>query len=137
MKHVVLTAEFAHETNTFSRVETGYDKFMARSFCLEGEAAIAARGHANTELAGFLDAAREHDWEVVHVQSSAANPGGRVTRDAFERLAGAIVDGARTHARRLDGIALGLHGAMVTTFCDDGEGELLARLRAVVGPALP
>ncbi|MFK9372474.1 M81 family metallopeptidase, partial [Escherichia coli] len=30
-----------------------------------------------------------------------------------------------------------LHGAMVTDFCQDGEGELLARLRAVVGPDLP
>ena len=137
MKHVVLTAEFAHETNTFSRIETGYDRFMARSFCLEGEQAIAARGNANTELAGFLDAARIHDWDVVHVLSASANPGGPVTRDAFERLAGPIVAAARQHVGRLHGIALGLHGAMVTTFCEDGEGELLTRLRAVVGPALP
>ena len=137
MKHVVLTAEFAHETNTFSRIETGYDRFMARSFCLEGEPAIAARGNVNTELAGFLDAARIHDWDVIHVLSASANPGGPVTRDAFERLAGPIVAAARQHADRIHGIALGLHGAMVTTFCEDGEGELLTRLRAVVGPALP
>jgi microcystin degradation protein MlrC len=137
MQHVVLTAEFVHETNTFSRIQTGYDKFLARSFCLEGDAAIAARGHANTELAGFLDAARQHDWEVVHVISASANPGGPVTQDAFECLAGAIVAAARANRDRLDGIALGLHGAMVTTFCEDGEGELLARLRAVVGPDLP
>jgi microcystin degradation protein MlrC len=137
MPHVVLTAEFAHETNTFSRIQTGYDKFLARSFCLEGDAAIAARGHANTELAGFLDIAREYDWDVIHVISASANPGGPVTRDAFERLAGAIVAAAQANRDRLDGIALGLHGAMVTTFCEDGEGELLARLRAVVGPDLP
>ena len=137
MPFCVLTAEFAHETNTFSRVETGYDKFMARSFCLQGDAAIAARGNANTELAGFLDTAREHDWRVIHVLSASANPGGPVTADAFERLGGAIVAAARVHQGELHGIALGLHGAMVTTFCEDGEGELLARLRAVVGPALP
>ena len=88
MQFVVLTAEFAHETNTFSRIQTGYDKFLARSFCLQGDAAIAARGNANTELAGFLDAARQHDWDVIHVISASANPGGLVTRDAFERLAG-------------------------------------------------
>ena len=137
MQFVVLTAEFAHETNTFSRIQTGYDKFLARSFCLQGDAAIKARGDANTELAGFLDAARQHDWEVVHVLSASANPGGLVTRDAFERLAGAIVTATQQNRERLHGIALGLHGAMVTTFCEDGEGELLARLRAVVGPALP
>jgi len=137
MQFVVLSAEFAHETNTFSRIQTGYDKFLARSFCLQGDAAIEARGDANTELAGFLDAARQYDWDVIHVLSASANPGGLVTRDAFERLAGAIVTAAQQNCSRLHGIALGLHGAMVTTFCEDGEGELLARLRAVVGPALP
>ena len=137
MAFVVLSAEFAHETNTFSRVETGYDKFMARSRCLRGDEAIAARGHANTELAGFLDAARAHGWRLIHVLSASANPGGPVTEDAFERLAGPIVDAARQHKHALHGIVLGLHGAMVTTACEDGEGELLRRLRAVVGPELP
>ena len=133
----VLTAEFAHETNTFSIVPTGYEHFMARSRCLEGEAAITARGHANTELGGFLEAGREHGWRVIHVLSASANPGGPVTQDAFERLAGPIVAAAAQHKASLDGILLGLHGAMVTTFCEDGEGELLSRVRAVVGPDLP
>ncbi len=137
MKFQVLTAEFAHETNTFSRLPTDYGKFMARSFCLVGDEAIAARGQANTELAGFLDAAGAHDWRVIHVLSASANPGGPVTRDAFERLAGPIVDAAREHRGELSGILLGLHGAMVTEFCEDGEGELLARLRAVVGSEMP
>ena len=137
MPFVVLSAEFAHETNTFSRVETGYDKFMARSRCLRGDEAIAARGHANTELAGFLEAQRSHGWRLIHVLSASANPGGPVTDDAFERLAGPIVEAARKHRHELDGITLGLHGAMVTSTYDDGEGELLRRLRDVVGPNLP
>ena len=137
MPFTVLSAEFAHETNSFSRIETGYDKFMARSRCLRGDEAIAARGHANTELAGFLAAARAHNWRLIHVLSASANPGGPVTEDAFERLAGPIVDAARQHSHELDGIVLGLHGAMVTTLFEDGEGELLQRLRAVVGPKLP
>ena len=69
--------------------------------------------------------------------SASANPGGPVTRDAFERLAAAIVAAVRTGKGQLDGILLGLHGAMVTDFCEDGEGELLARLRGIVGSALP
>ena len=137
MTFTVLSAEFAHETNTFSRVLTDYDKFMARSRCLRGDEAIAARGHANTELAGFLDAARAHGWRLVHVLSASANPGGPVTQDAFERLAGPVVEAAQRHQHEIHGIALGLHGAMVTTQFEDGEGELLRRLRAVVGPDLP
>ena len=137
MSFTVLSAEFAHETNTFSRIPTGYEQFMARSRCLPGDEAIDARGHANTELAGFLDAARTHGWRLIHVLSASANPGGPVTDDAFERLAGPIVAAAQQHRHDIHGIALGLHGAMVTTRFDDGEGELLQRLRAVVGPDLP
>ena len=137
MSCTVLSAEFAHETNTFSQVHTTHAHFMARSRCLQGDAAIAARGHANTELGGFLEVARTHGWQLIHVLSASANPGGPVTEDAFERLAGLIVDAAHRHRDALDGIVLGLHGAMATTRHDDGEGELLRRLRAVVGPDLP
>jgi microcystin degradation protein MlrC len=40
-------------------------------------------------------------------------------------------------AGTLDAVYLDLHGAMVTEHFDDGEGELLARVRAVVGDAVP
>ena len=133
----VLSAEFAHETNTFSKVPTTYASFMAQDFFIDGPSAIAGRGDSNTELAGFCDAARKHDWDLVHVLSAIAQPAGVVTRDAFDRLTDPIIAAAREQHDQLDGIALGLHGAMVTDFCDDGEGELLARLRAVVGPDLP
>ncbi len=133
----VLSAEFAHETNTFSKIPTAFASFQAQDLFLDGPAAIAARGDSNTELAGFCDAARLHGWELVHVLSAIAQPAGRVTRDAFDRLTDPIVAAARQQRAQLHGIALGLHGAMVTDFCDDGEGELLARLRAVVGPDLP
>jgi len=133
----ILSAEFAHETNTFSIRPTAYAQFEAQDLFLGHDAAIAARGNSNTELAGFADAARAHGWELQHVLSAIAQPAGRIARDAFERLAGAIVEAARQQQGRLDGILLGLHGAMVTEDHDDGEGELLRRLRAVVGPELP
>ena len=37
----------------------------------------------------------------------------------------------------VDGVYLDLHGAMVTEQYDDGEGELLRRVRAVIGPDMP
>jgi len=136
MTFTVLSAEFMHETNTFNRNLTDYDAFMER-FGYFGEEAIRELGDANTGLAGFCDAERKYGWEHVHVLSTAAEPAGFVTRDAFDRLGGAIVAAAARHKDSLDGIALALHGAMVTDFCEDGEGELLDRLRQVVGPDLP
>ncbi len=136
MSFTVLTAEFSHESNTFSIVPTGYKAFTDR-FLLLGDEALRERRDANTDIAGFMDVAHDKGWTVIHTLSTSAPPAGRVTRDAFDAIAGVIIDAARTHRARLNGIALGLHGAMVTDFDEDGEGELLARLRAVTGPDLP
>jgi len=130
----VLTAEFSHETNTFSRCKTDEQKFRDR-FLLFGMEAITERGEANTELAGFLQVGNSHGWQINHVLSASAGPAGKVTQAAFEYLCDPLVAAAEKNP--YDGILLGLHGAMVTDFCDDGEGELLHRLRAVVGPDLP
>jgi len=134
MSFKVLTAEFSHETNSFSRHRTGRKAFIAR-YVLLGEAAIVERGAENTELAGFLDAGRAHDWQLNHVLSAAAGPSGKVRRKAFDWICDPIL--AALRQQRFDGILLGLHGAMGLDFCEDGEGELLRRIRDRVGPELP
>lgn len=136
MSFTVLTAEFSHESNTFSRCPADYAAFLDRGVRL-GEDAIAERGNANTPIAGFLDIGRPAGWRVIHAISAAAQPSGPVTREAFDRIAGVIVETAKEHAGEIDGVLLGLHGAMVPEFCEDGEGELLERLRAVLGPDVP
>jgi microcystin degradation protein MlrC len=129
----VLSAEIAHETNTFNVRPTTLQSFQDRYF-LDGEQAVAARGDNNTELAGLLDAGRDHDWDISHVISAAAGPGGVVTRHAFDTLTAPLIAAA---AGNWDSVFLMLHGAMVTDFSDDGEGEILRRLRAVIGPDVP
>lgn len=136
MSFTVLTAEFSHESNSFSRCPADYAAFEARGVSL-GEEAIAQRGEANTPLAGFLDVARAQGWRVIHTISAAAQPSGPVTRDAYERIAGVILAAAKAHRGEIDGVLLGLHGAMVTEFSQDGEGELLERMRAILGAQVP
>lgn len=132
----VLTAAFVHESNTFKKGETTLQDF--RDDVLDiGQAAIDRFGDVNDELAGFLDAGREAGWRVTHAVSAHATPGARVSREAFEHVAGIICEAARIHRATLDGVALSLHGSMVPTFCEDGEGELLARLRGILGAELP
>ncbi|GAB1361036.1 M81 family metallopeptidase [Rhodobacter sp.] len=136
MSFHVLTAAFVHESNTFKKGETGLQDFRDDVLDL-GQAAIDRFGDVNDELAGFLDAAREGGWRVSHAVSAHATPGARVSHEAFEHIAGIICDAAREHAATLDGVALALHGSMVPSFCEDGEGELLRRLRLILGPGLP
>lgn len=130
----VLTAEMSHETNSFSLKGTDEQAFMRR-YVLMSAVAIAERGQANTELAGFLDAGRAHSWQINHVLSAAAGPSGKVRRAAFDWLCDPIITTIKQHP--FDGILLGLHGAMDLDFSEDGEGELLRRIREVVGKEMP
>lgn len=130
----VLTAELAHETNTFSCRVTDAQSFKDH-YVLTGDDAIRARSDANTELAGFTDAGKEYGWKIDHVLSAAAGPSGKVARAAFEWLCDPII--ASAQRGKIDGILLGLHGAMVLDFCEDGDGEILRRIRASVGSETP
>lgn len=132
----VLTGSFVHESNTFKKGETTLQDFRDEVLD-EGQVAINRFGDVNDELAGFLDIGRDAGWRITHTVSAHANPGARVSREAFDHLAGIICDAAAAQRATLDGILLSLHGSMVPTFCEDGEGELLRRLRAIVGPDLP
>lgn len=134
MSFNVLTAEMSHETNSFSLQETDEQAFRNRYVLMDSEA-IAERGKVNTELAGFLDVGRIHGWHVNHVLSAAAGPSGKVRRSTFDWLCDPIIASIKQH--RFDGILLGLHGSMDLDFCEDGEGELLSRIRSAVGRDIP
>ena len=134
MSFRVLSAEISHETNTFSIRPTDLAAFKGRYFLL-GEDAIRERGQANTDLAGFLDVARDRGWRLTHAVSTSAPPGGLVTPGTFMALAAPVLTLAL--AQDFDGILLSLHGAMVIDGAEDGEGMFLARLREVVGPDVP
>lgn len=128
-------AVMRHETNTFSPLPTRWRDFgrgMGDGPAL-GEAAIAAMAGTNNPVAAYLDVARERGAEIVFPVAANASPSGLVTDEAFEAIAGRIVDAV---AAGCDAVLLDLHGAMVTESLDDGEGELLRRIRAVA-PDVP
>src|SRR6218665_3067483 len=135
----VAFAGFIHETNTFAPTKASYDAFLKGSGHLplfRGEEMIALVEGANTGIEGALDYAREAGWEVVPMLRASVVPSAHVTEDAFERIAAEIVAGSLA-ALPLNGIGHDLHGAMVGEHLDDGEGELLARIRKAVGPDIP
>ena len=133
MGYRVLTGEIAHETNTFSVVPTDMESFRRRVFLMGNEIAAARRG-TRSEFGATFEAADKFGWTLVHPLAASANPSGTVTRDAYETLAGLLLAGADGG---IDGALLHLHGALVTQEFEDGEGELLRRLRAKVGPDVP
>src|SRR5271167_3115708 len=131
----VLTARFMHETNTFSRVKTDMAVIRRRDFHLENEIPQAFRG-TRSALGASFEAAEKYGWSLVHPVSANPNPSGLVSDEAFETIAGLILDAVDTKGP-IDGVLLHLHGAMVTDSHEDAEGELLARLRRKLGSEAP
>ena len=89
----------------------------------------------NIPVGGFLDAMQGEPHQIIPVIWTAACPSAQVTEDTFERITGKIIEAASEI--QPDAVYLDIHGAMVAEHVDDGEGELLKRLRTVVGKGVP
>ena len=128
----VFTGGLATETNTFAPMPTGLASFRDRGY-------YAAGTHPEelSFFAGPLHAARQrcraNGWQVIEGMVAAAQPSGTTTRVAYETLRDELLEDLRG-ALPVDMVVLGLHGAMVADGYDDCEGDLLARVRALVGP---
>src|SRR6185437_10722030 len=90
----------------------------------------------NIPIAGAVETLRALDHELIPLSWCSAPPSSYVDEDAYERVAGGILEDLAA-AGTLDGIYLDLHGAMVAAHLEDGEGELLRRIRALVGERIP
>ena len=128
----VFSATLATETNTFAPMPTGLAAFEERGL-------FAAGGHpdAPTLFTGPLWAARlrakDLGLTLAEGLCAFAMPAGTTTRHAHETLRDRLLDDLRA-AMPVDVVLLGLHGAMIAEGCDDCEGDLLERVRAIVGP---
>ena len=130
---------FQHETNTFAPSKARYEDFVRPGGwpgLTRGDAIFAAVDGINLPAAGFIAAARAQGHELVPLAWANATPSAHVTGEAFERIAAMLVTALAEQAP-VDAVYLDLHGAMVAEHLEDGEGELLGRIRAVVGAELP
>jgi microcystin degradation protein MlrC len=135
----IAVGAFLHETNTFAPTKATYDDFVHGGgwpSMAQGDDVLGVMRDINVGLAGFVEAAEAQRWEMVPTISCGASPSAHVTKDAYERIVKVMIDGIKA-AGPLDAVYLDLHGAMVTEHLDDGEGEILARVRHVIGKELP
>jgi microcystin degradation protein MlrC len=101
-----------------------------------GEPIFGAVEGANIPAAGAIQALRALGHSLVGTAWGAASPSAHVTTEAFERITGELIRNLR-NSRPVDAVYLDLHGAMVVETYDDGEGEILRRVREAVGPRVP
>ena len=137
MKPRIAIAGFQHETNTFAPFPTTFEDFERGGGwpgLTKGADVLDTFAPMNIAIGGFIQAAA--DWDLVPILWTAAEPAGHVSQDAFDRITEMICEGV-AGAGQIDGVYLDLHGAMTSDDFEDGEAEVLRRVRAVIGAELP
>ncbi len=136
---LIAVGGFQHETNTFAPSKADYAAFEQGGGWppLTFGTDIAPRlAGANIPAAGAIGKLHSLGHRSAGLVWGAASPSAQVTRDAYERIAGEMLTRLAALGP-IEGVYLDLHGAMVSEHLDDGEGELLARVRRVIGPRVP
>tara|TARA_R110002124_G_scaffold1797_6_gene11359 strand:+ start:5179 stop:6654 length:1476 start_codon:yes stop_codon:yes gene_type:complete len=128
----VFTAALATETNTFSPIAIDKRAFEASLHAGPGQHPATPTLCTAPITVGRAVCAQE-GWTLIEGSASWADPAGLIARSTYEELRDDIL-GQLQAAMPVDGVVLGLHGAMVAQGYDDPEGDLLARIRAIVGP---
>ena len=131
----IFAASMATETNTFAPIPTALDSFYESFYAPPGQHPDDPK-LCSAPLWVARRRARAEGWTLIEGTASFAEPAGLVTRAAFETLRDEVLGQLRA-ALPVDGVVLGLHGAMVADGYDDCEGDLIARVRDMVGPSVP
>ena len=130
---------FQHETNTFAPSLATLAEFETGDEWPElttGSGLPDRVRGMNLPIAGFIDEAERSGHLLLPTTWGSAPPSSYVTEHAYEHIARLILDGLRA-VRPFDAVYLCLHGAMVAEHLEDGEGELLRRVRSLVGADIP
>lgn len=132
-KKRVAVASFEFEGNDFAPSVHGRELFAPYAY---GADMLSAVQGSPVAVSGGIEVIVEHGFEPVPLLIAKGGSGGRVEPAFYREVTDAIVR-LVAQSGPLDGVYLALHGAMATAGVPDPEGELLARIRAVVGPQVP
>lgn len=129
----LFAATLATETNTFSPLPTNLDSYKETVFLRPGEHPDDAPRMCTAPLFIARRRAETDGFTLIEGSCFAASPAGLTNRLDYEMMRDEIL-GQVEAALPLDGVLLGLHGAMVAHGYDDVEGDIIERVRAIVGP---
>jgi microcystin degradation protein MlrC len=129
----LFTATLATETNTFSPMPTSLESYRQSVFFRPGEHPADAPRMCTAPLFVGRARAKAEGFTLIEGSCFAASPAGTTNRADYEAMRDEIL-GQLKAALPVDGLLLGLHGAMVAHGYDDVEGDIIERCRELVGP---
>jgi microcystin degradation protein MlrC len=128
----VFIACLGTETNTFSNMPTGLQNFE-ETMLFHGDATKQGKHLFAAPLRCWRKRTEEHQGEVVESLAAFAQPAGVTVGTLYESFRDEILNDLKA-AMPVDIALINLHGAMVAEGYDDCEGDLLKRVREIVGP---
>ncbi len=129
----LFSATLATETNTFSPLPTSLAAYEEAVFLRPGEHPDDAPRMCTAPLFVARRRAAAEGFTLIEGSCFAASPAGTTNGRDYELMRDEILAQLQA-AMPLDGVLLGLHGAMVAHGYDDVEGDIIERVRAIVGP---
>lgn len=127
----VFVASVATETNSFSPLRSDLQDFKESFYAPPG-----MHPDSPTLCSAVFPVARgkaaEYGWTLIEGTATWAEPGGVINQKTWEFLRDQLLAELEA-AMPLDVVFLGLHGAMLSQDCLDCEGELLEKVREIVG----
>src|SRR4051794_36506280 len=129
---------FLHESHSFAPRPATYANFLEPGGwppLTRGDALIPTFRDKVLGLSGAIAVGESAGATLVPLAWATASPCGPVQGEAFERITALICASLSDalDAGPLDGVFLDLHGAGVSDGFADMEGEILRRVRAIVG----
>lgn len=130
----IALAGIYQESHSFSPALAALEQFRS-GYLLEGTQIAEVLAGLNHEVGGALAAAEGHEI-VPLLYASAGSSGKPIARDTYAYLSESIL-GKLEASLPVDGVFLAMHGAMLAEQCGDATGDLLRRVRDLVGTELP
>lgn len=130
----ILIAGLMHESNTFAATPANRKRFEEGSIAF-GQDLIPIWKDAHHELGGFIEGASRYGFEMLPSVMAWATPSGPVDDDVMDEIVSRII--ADASSTKIDGVLLGLHGAMVTAKHPSADTEVLRRVREAIGLKMP
>ena len=132
MSKRVFIAALGTETNQFVPFPTGRRGYEEHGVW-RGDATRHQPTNFTAPLHVWRKLAEERGWTVIEGLATFAAPSGTTVRSVYEGFRDEVLAGVKA-AQPLDAVLINVHGAMVADGYDDCEGDLLTRVRAIVGP---
>jgi len=134
MKKNILIAGLFHESHSFL-LQTTQRKDFVKNSLLIGDEILQSKSIKGTPLDAVITYAKSVSWQILPSAYFSAMPSGKVEHIIVEEFLEILIRDITSNISKLDGIFFILHGAMISTKCNDIEGMLLEEVQSVLKKA--